>query len=49
MTLPETYITFTDALIDVDANVTDEKAKKLLVHFVDDLANFVEAQSKEQK
>jgi chromate reductase len=48
MTLPETYITFTDTLIDVDANVADEKARKLLVHFIDDLANFVEAQSKEQ-
>jgi chromate reductase len=43
MTLPETYINFTDTLIDVDTNVTDEAAKKLLVRFIDGLAAFVES------
>ena len=46
LTLPETYITFTDTLIDVDANVTDEAAKKLLVRFIDSFARFVESAAK---
>jgi len=44
MTLPETYINFTDTLIDVDANITDEKARKLLARFIDDFARFIGSQ-----
>jgi len=46
LTLPETYINFTDTLIDVDANVTDEAAKKLLVRFIDALSRFIESMAK---
>lgn len=42
LTLPETYINFTDTLIDVDANVTEETTKKLLTRFLDGLAQLVE-------
>jgi chromate reductase len=42
LTLPETYINFTDALIDVDANVTDEAVKTLLVHFIDGFVRLLE-------
>lgn len=41
LTLPETYIQFTDPLIDVDANVTDEAVRKVLQRFVDNLAKLV--------
>ena len=37
-TVPEVYINFTDTLIDVDANVTDEAARKILVRFIDGLS-----------
>jgi chromate reductase len=43
LTSPETYINFTDTLIDTDANVTDEAARKLLVSFIDGLSSFVAA------
>jgi len=42
LTLPEVYINFTDTLIDVDANVTDEAARKLLVRFIDGFARLLE-------
>jgi len=46
LTLPETYINFTDTLIDVDANVADEAAKKLLVRFIDAFSRFIESTAK---
>jgi chromate reductase len=42
LTLPEVYINFTDTLIDVDANVTDEAARKLLVRFIDGFVRLLE-------
>ena len=33
--VPEAYIQFTDTLIDADANVTDEAAKKVMTRFID--------------
>ena len=34
--VPEAYIQFTDTLIDVDGNVTDETAKKVMTRFIDE-------------
>ena len=42
LTLPETYINFTDTLIDVDANVTDDTTRKLLVRFIDGFVRLLE-------
>jgi len=42
LTSPETYINFTDTLIDVDANITDETARKLLVRFIDGFVRLLE-------
>ena len=46
LTLPEVYINFTDTLIDVDANVTDETARKLLVRFIDGLERLIDRMAK---
>ena len=46
LTLPEVYINFTDTLVDVDANVTDEAVRKLLVRFIDGLARLVDRNAK---
>lgn len=39
---PETYIQFTDTLIDVDANVTDETTRKLLLRFIDSFVKLID-------
>jgi chromate reductase len=46
LTLPEVYITFTDTLIDVDANVTDETVRKLLARFIDGLERLIDRMAK---
>jgi chromate reductase len=46
LTLPETYINFSDTLIDVDANVTDEAARKLLTRFIDGLVKLLDETAK---
>ena len=43
---PEAYINFTDTLIDVDANVTDETARNVLIRFIDGLIRLIEQRSK---
>jgi chromate reductase, NAD(P)H dehydrogenase (quinone) len=43
--VPEAYIQFTDALIDVDGNVTDEKAKKVMTRFIDAFVKLIENHS----
>jgi chromate reductase len=40
--VPEAYIQFTDTLIDVDGNVTDETAKKLITRFIENFTKLVE-------
>lgn len=40
--VPEAYIQFTDTLIDANANVTDETAKKVMTRFIDNFAKLVE-------
>jgi chromate reductase len=44
--VPEAYIQFTDTLIDVDGNVTDEIAKKLMTRFIDGFVKLVEQAAK---
>jgi chromate reductase len=46
VTSPEAYINFTDGLIDVDANITDDTARKLLVRFIDALARLLDGASR---
>lgn len=43
--VPEAYIQFTDTLIDNDANVTDETAKKVMARFIDNFAKLIENHS----
>ena len=46
VTSPEAYINFTDTLIDVDANITDETARNVLIRFIDGLIRLIEQRSK---
>jgi chromate reductase, NAD(P)H dehydrogenase (quinone) len=39
--VPEAYIQFTDTLIDVDGNLTDERAKKVIIHFIDNFTKLI--------
>jgi chromate reductase len=44
--VPEAYIQFTDTLIDDNGNVTDDAAKKLMTHFIENFAKLVEKAAK---
>jgi chromate reductase, NAD(P)H dehydrogenase (quinone) len=45
--VPEAYIQFTDTLIDVDGNVTDETAKKVMTRFIGNFSKLVEEATRE--
>jgi chromate reductase, NAD(P)H dehydrogenase (quinone) len=44
--VPEAYIQFTDTLIDADANVTDESAKKVMTRFIENFTRLVDETAK---
>jgi chromate reductase, NAD(P)H dehydrogenase (quinone) len=44
--VPEAYVQFTDTLIDIDGNVTEEIPKKLMTRFIENFTKLVEETAK---